>query len=180
MWVVLIYLATQSCCQLLWRFKHYKAGSGSPLYLMMQKRYETEVTKLSQNNHSFLAVLAVGLVLPLLYSAIIEKVVTIVYKRRWFLPRQFCKQHSSAIFRRNTCFGWHYSTAFIIGSQPFWTPPTMADTGTISHASISENVHSIVMYICTNFGAFVTKWTIGLVGRCTIRDIKRRLVSLKI
>jgi len=22
-WVVLIYLATQSCCQLLWRFKHY-------------------------------------------------------------------------------------------------------------------------------------------------------------
>jgi len=30
-----------------------KAGSGSPLYLMMQKRYETEVTKLSQNNPSF-------------------------------------------------------------------------------------------------------------------------------
>jgi len=29
--------------------------------------------------------------------------------------------------------------------------------GTISHASISENVHSIVMYICTNFGAFITK-----------------------
>jgi len=31
-----------------------KAGSGSPLYLMMQKRYETEVIKLSQNNPSFL------------------------------------------------------------------------------------------------------------------------------
>ena len=46
--------------------------------------------------------------------------------------------------------------------------PTMADTGTISHASISENVHSIVMYICTNFGAFIKKWTIGLVCRCTI------------
>ena len=44
-----------------------------------------------------------------------------------------------------------------------WTPPTMADTGTISHASISENVHGIVMYICTNFGAFITKWTIGLI-----------------
>ena len=39
----------------------------------------------------------------------------------------------------------------------FWTPPTMADTGTISHASISENVHSIAMYICTNFGAFIKK-----------------------
>jgi len=34
---------------------------------------------------------------------------------------------------------------------------TMADTGTISHASISKNVHSTVMYICTNFGAFITK-----------------------
>ena len=33
-----------------------KAGSGSPLYLMMQKRYETEVAKLSQNNPSFFAV----------------------------------------------------------------------------------------------------------------------------
>ena len=63
---------------------------------------------------------------------------------------------------------WRYSTAFIIGWQAFWTPPTMADTGTISRASISENVHSIVMYICTNFGAFITKWTIGLVCRCTI------------
>ena len=31
-----------------------------------------------------------------------------------------------------------------------------------------KNVHSIVMYICTNFGAFITKWTIGLVCRCTI------------
>jgi len=30
-----------------------KAGSGSPLYLMMQKRYETEVTNLNQNNPSF-------------------------------------------------------------------------------------------------------------------------------
>ena len=27
-----------------------KTGSGIPLYLMMQKRQETEVTKLSQNN----------------------------------------------------------------------------------------------------------------------------------
>jgi len=34
-----------------------KAGGGSPLYLMMQKRYETEVTKLSQNNPSFFAVI---------------------------------------------------------------------------------------------------------------------------
>jgi len=34
-----------------------KAGSGSPLYLMMQKRYETEVTKLSQNSPSFFAVI---------------------------------------------------------------------------------------------------------------------------
>ena len=41
------------------------------------------------------------------------------------------------------------STAFIIGWRPFWTPPTIADTGTISHASISEsNVY---------FGAFITK-----------------------
>jgi len=31
-----------------------KAGSGSPLYLTMQKRYETKVTNLSQNNPSFL------------------------------------------------------------------------------------------------------------------------------
>ena len=45
---------------------------------------------------------------------------------------------------------------FIIGWRPFWTPPTIADTGTISHASISENVHSIITYICTNFGAFIT------------------------
>jgi len=29
-----------------------KTGSGSPLYLMMQKRYETEVTKLSQRQPS--------------------------------------------------------------------------------------------------------------------------------
>jgi len=34
-----------------------KAGSRSSLYLMMQKRYEAEVTKLSQNNHSFFAVI---------------------------------------------------------------------------------------------------------------------------
>ena len=34
-----------------------KAGSGSPLYLTMQKRYETEVTNLSQNNTSFFAVI---------------------------------------------------------------------------------------------------------------------------
>ena len=27
----------------------------------------------------------------------------------------------------------------------------MADTRTFSHASTSENVHSIVMYTCTNF-----------------------------
>jgi len=33
-----------------------KEVSGSPLYLMMQKRYETEVTKLNQNNPSFIAV----------------------------------------------------------------------------------------------------------------------------
>ena len=39
----------------------------------------------------------------------------------------------------------------------------MADTGTISHASISENVHSVLIYMCTNFGAFVKKWTIGLI-----------------
>ena len=76
-------------------------------------------------------------------------------------------QEILVIFRRNTCFEWHYSTASIIGWQPFWTLPTMVNTGTISHASISENVHSIVMYICTNFGAFITKWTIGLVCHCT-------------
>jgi len=35
-----------------------KAGSGSPLDLMMQKRYETEVTKLSQSNPSFFAVIS--------------------------------------------------------------------------------------------------------------------------
>jgi len=32
-----------------------EAGSGTPLYLMMQKRWKHEVTKLSQNN-PFLAV----------------------------------------------------------------------------------------------------------------------------
>ena len=78
-------------------------------------------------------------------------------------------QEILVIFRRNTCFEWHYSTAFIIGWRPFWTPTTMADTGTISHASISENIHSIAMYICTNFGAFIKKWTIALVCHCTIR-----------
>jgi len=36
-------------------------------------------------------------------------------------------------------------------------PCTMVNTGTISHASIYEHVHSIVMYICANFGAFITK-----------------------
>ena len=36
------------------------AGSGSPLYLMMQKRYETEVTNLIQNNPSLFAVLALA------------------------------------------------------------------------------------------------------------------------
>ena len=41
--------------------------------------------------------------------------------------------------------------------QPFWKPATMADTGTISHASISENVHGVSIYMCTNFGAFITK-----------------------
>jgi len=33
-----------------------KEVSESPLYLMVQKRYETEVTKLNQNNPSFIAV----------------------------------------------------------------------------------------------------------------------------
>ena len=80
-----------------------------------------------------------------------------------FYHENFSKQYSGAIFRRNTCFEWHYSTAFIIGWRPFWTPPIIANTGTISRASISENVYSIVMYICTNFGAFIKKWTIGLV-----------------
>jgi len=41
-----------------------KAGSGPPLYLMMQKRYETEVTKLRQNNPSFFAVI---------YTCVIEE-----------------------------------------------------------------------------------------------------------
>ena len=40
----------------------------------------------------------------------------------------------------------------VIVWRPFWT-----NTGTISHASISENVHSRVMYIYTNFDAFITK-----------------------
>jgi len=31
----------------------------------------------------------VGLVLPLHYSTIIEKVAAILYKGRWFLPREF-------------------------------------------------------------------------------------------
>ena len=34
---------------------------------------------------------------------------------------------------------------------------TMADAGTITNASISENVHNILVYICTNFGAFIKK-----------------------
>jgi len=41
----------------MWKSNHClerKAGSGSPLHLMMKKRYETEPTKLSQNNPSFL------------------------------------------------------------------------------------------------------------------------------
>jgi len=38
---------------MLWK-RICKAGSTSPLYLMMQKRQEIEVTKLSQNNYSFL------------------------------------------------------------------------------------------------------------------------------
>ena len=49
----------------------------------------------------------------------------------------------------------------------------MADTRTFSHASTSENVHSIVMYTCTNFGAFITKWTISLVCCCTTSRLTR-------
>ena len=33
----------------------------------------------------------------------------------------------------------------------------MADTGTISHASTSESVQSVLIYMYTNFGAFITK-----------------------
>jgi len=36
-----------------WTLLECKAGSGTPLYLMMQKRQEAEVTKLSQNNLFF-------------------------------------------------------------------------------------------------------------------------------
>ena len=50
---------------------------------------------------------------------------------------------------------------------PFSKPATMADTGTIPHSSITENVHSVLMYMCTNFCAFITKWTIGLICRCS-------------
>ena len=32
----------------------------------------------------------------------------------------------------------------------------MTDAGIISHASISENAHSVLMYTCTNFGAFIS------------------------
>jgi len=50
-----------------------------------------------------------------------------------------------------------HSTAIFgnVSLQPFWKSVTMADTGTISNASISENVHNILVYICTNFGAFI-------------------------
>ena len=37
------------------------------------------------------------------------------------------------------------------GHRPPWS------TQVQFHVSIYENVHSIVMYICTNFGAFITK-----------------------
>ena len=36
-------------------------------------------------------------------------------------------------------------------------PPTTADAGTISHTSISENVHSILMYNVYQFWCFYRK-----------------------
>ena len=103
----------------------------------------------------------VGLVLRFHCSSIIEKVVAICTKG---YHENFSKQHSGATFRRNTCFKMTLADFIIIGWRSFWTLPcTVANTGTISHASISENVYSIVMYMCTNFGTFITKWTIGLV-----------------
>ena len=47
----------------------------------------------------------------------------------------------------------------------------MADAGTILHASIPEYVYSALIYLCTNFGAFVRKWMIGLICRCTITNV---------
>ena len=86
------------------------------------------------------------------------KVAAILYKGD-FYHENFSKQYSGAIFRGNPCFEWHYSTVFIIGWQPFWTPPTMADTGTISHASISENFHSnVYLYQFWCFYQKVNDW----------------------
>ena len=39
-------------------------------------------------------------------------------------------------------------------------PAVMADIGIVSGGPISKNVHSISKYMCTNFGAFITKCTI--------------------
>ena len=74
------------------------------------------------------------------------------------------KYHPKSAIKDN-----NYSTELFFNNAywPFWKPATMADTGTISHASISENVQSVLIYMYTNLGAFITKWTIGLICRCT-------------
>jgi len=46
----------------------------------------------------------VDLVLPLHYSAIIEKVAAILYKGGDFYHENFSKQYSGAIIRGNPCF----------------------------------------------------------------------------
>ena len=115
----------------------------------------------------------VGLVLPLHYSAIVEKWQPFYTKGGDFHHENFNKQYSGAIFWGNPCFEWHYSTAFIIGWQPFWTPPTIADTGTTSHASISEKCSRYSnVYLYQFWCFFIKKWTIGWVCRCTIGDSK--------
>ena len=42
-----------------------------------------------------------------------------------------------------------------------------SSTGLIWNASISKNVQNILIYMCANFGAFRTIWTIGLLCRWT-------------
>ena len=53
----------------------------------------------------------------------------------------------------------------------FFKMAAISSTGLIWNASISKNVQNIWIYMCANFGAFRTIWTIGLLCRWTTRTI---------
>ena len=65
---------------------------------------------------------------------------------------------------------WHIFLVANVKWRPFWKIAAKGEQGQISMGSLSRFIQNTLVNMCTNFSAFMKKWTICLLCCCTIKD----------